>query len=220
MRSPDDWLDFRRIAEKLRRGSPLVPDESVDCVVSSCVLNLVRPEDRRELFSEMFRVLKKNGRTAISDIVSDRDIPEHLQKNPKLWSGCISGAFRRDRFLEAFEQAGFHGVNIIARGRQPWKTVEGINFCSITVLAYKGKQGPCVDKNQSLIYRGPLKQVEDDDGHVFRRGEQVRVCEKTFRLLQREPYVDMFDPLDGKELPSSDGSTVCCPDGNSDGKCC
>ncbi len=67
---------------------------------------------------------------------------------------------------------------------------------------------------------GPMKRVEDDDGHVFRRGEQVGVCEKTFRLLQREPYVDMFDPLDGKEALSSVASAVCCPNGDGDEKCC
>ena len=199
MRSPHDWLRFRQIQERLRKESPLVADESIDCVVSNCVLNLVRPEDRRGLFSEIFRVLEPGGRAAISDIVADEDVPDHLQRNPELWSGCISGAHREDRFLEAFEEAGFHGIEIVDRGRKPWRVVEGIEFYSTTVLAYKGKQGPCLERNQALIYKGPFRQVEDDDHHVFRRGERVAVCDKTFRLLNREPYTGTFDSVEPRE---------------------
>ena len=119
----------------------MVPDESVDCVVSNCVLNLVRPGDRRQLFAETFRVLRLGGRAAISDIVSDEDVPEHLQNDPELWSGCVSGAFREDRFLKAFEDAGFYEVQIAARQSEPWRTIEGIEFRSLTVVAHKGKQG-------------------------------------------------------------------------------
>ncbi len=130
-----DLFELRRMQDLLRHEAPLVRDESVDCVVSNCVLNLVRPQDRGQLFSEIHRVLKHNGRAAISDIVSDRDIPTHLQQDPELWSGCISGAFRCDRFLEAFKAAGFHDVKIAKRVAQPWRTVEGINFHSVTVTA-------------------------------------------------------------------------------------
>ena len=87
----------------------------MDAVVSNCVLNLVRTEDRRQLFSEVYRVLKRGGRAIISDIVSDEDVPEDLQNDAELWSGCISGAFREDRFLEAFEDAGFYGCEIVNR---------------------------------------------------------------------------------------------------------
>ncbi len=112
---PQDWLDLRRTEQRLRHEQPMIANELVDCVVSNCVLNLVRPEDRRQLFSEIFRVLKLGGRAAISDIVSDEKVPEHLQENQELWSGCISGAFREDEFLRAFEEAGFYGVEIVSR---------------------------------------------------------------------------------------------------------
>jgi hypothetical protein len=73
-----DWLALRSVEDRLRREHPLIPDESVDCILSNCVLNLVRPSDRGQLFSEMFRVLKRQGRLAVSDIVADEDVPEHL----------------------------------------------------------------------------------------------------------------------------------------------
>ena len=197
--SPQDWLDLRQIEERLRRQRPMISDESVDCVVSNCVLNLVRPEDRRQLFSEVFRVLRLGGRAAISDIVSDEDVPEHLQSDPELWSGCISGAFREDRFLKAFEDAGFYGIQIAARQTEPWRTIEGIEFRSLTVMAHKGKQGPCLERNQAVVYRGPFKKVEDDDNHVYYRGERMAVCDKTFRLLRREPYAGQFEFIEPRE---------------------
>jgi SAM-dependent methyltransferase len=193
------WLAVRSIEDRLRRQQPLVPDESVDCILSNCVMNLVRPADRKQLFAEMFRVLRRHGRVAISDIVADEDVPDHLQRDPRLWSGCISGAFREDDFLRAFEEEGFHGIEVVKRQREPWRTLEGIEFRSMTVVAYKGKQGPCLERNQALIYRGPFKKVEDDDGHVFPRGQRMAVCDKTFHLLQQAPYWGMFEPVEPLE---------------------
>lgn len=199
LKTPQDWITLRQAEQRLRSQRPMVPDESVDCVVSNCVLNLVRPEDRRQLFAEVFRVLRLGGRAAISDIVSDEDVPEHLQQNPELWSGCISGAFREDRFLQAFEEAGFYGMYIASRQAEPWRTVEGIEFRSLTVVAYKGKQGPCLERNQAVIYRGPFRKVEDDDGHVYYRGERMAVCDKTLQLLQKAPYAGQFEPVEPRD---------------------
>ena len=67
------------------------------------------------------------------------------------------------------------------------------------MLAHKGKQGPCLERNQALVYRGPFRSVEDDDGHRFVRGERIAVCDKTFHLLQREPYTEVFEPVEPVE---------------------
>jgi SAM-dependent methyltransferase len=133
----EDWLSLRATEDRLRRERPLIDDESVDCVVSNCVLNLVRRQDRVQLFGEIYRVLRFAGRAAISDIVADQDVPELLQNDPQLWSGCISGAYREDRFLQAFRDAGFDAVQLAKRESQPWRVVEGIEFRSVTVLASK-----------------------------------------------------------------------------------
>jgi len=117
---------------------PLVADDSIDVVLSNCVLNLVRPEDKGALFDEMFRVVKDGGRVAISDIVSNRAVPASLQNDANLWSGCISGALTEDAFLEAFERAGFQNVHLAKRDEAPWQIVEGIEFRAVTVTATKG----------------------------------------------------------------------------------
>ena len=188
IRSAEDYLAFVDRLRAASKAEPLVASNSVDVIVSNCVLNLVHSADKRALFDEMMRVLKPGGRVAISDIVSDEEVPEHLRADAELWSGCISGAFQERAFLEAFEKAGFYGICIEKRDDIPWRVVEGIEFRSVTVTAYKGKEGPCLERNQAVIYPGPWSEVRDDDGHVFRRGVPVAVCDKTFKILTREPY--------------------------------
>jgi len=191
--SAASFLAANELATELRLTHPLVETESVDVVVSNCVLNLVEPQDKRQLFQEIFRVLRKGGRAVISDIVSDEDVPDVMQQDPTLWSGCISGALREDLFLKAFEDAGFYGIRLLKRDSQPWQTVEGIELRSVTIEAIKGKQGDCLELNQAVIYRGPFREVLDDDGHRLRRGDRVAVCDKTFQLYQKAPYDEFFE---------------------------
>ena len=190
--SVDDLARFEEFAKKHRREQPLVADESIDVIVSNCVLNLVRPEDKRQLFSEMHRVLKRGGRIAISDIVCDEPVPERLARDTQLWSACVSGAFQEEELLRAFEEAGFYGMRIEAFSSEPYQIVEGIEFRAVTVTAYKGKEGPCIEGHHAVIYRGPWKNVIDDDGHTLERGARMAVCEKTFALYARPPYQDQF----------------------------
>ena len=186
------YLAADDLATDLRVKHPLVADESVDVVVSNCVLNLVDARMKRQLFDEIFRVLKKGGRAVISDIVSDEDVPEDMQRDPILWSGCISGVYTEEGFLKAFADAGFHGIELLKHDEVPWQTVEGIEFRSVTVQAWKGKQGPCFERNQAVIYKGPFRKVLDDDGHAMERGKRYAVCDKTFQLYQKPPYRDHF----------------------------
>lgn len=175
--------------------TPLVADDSVDVIVSNCVLNLVHPDEKKDLFREMYRVLKVGGRVAISDIVSDEEVPAHLREDAELWSGCVSGAFQESAFLRAFEEAGFHGIAIEKRDAQPWRTVEGIEFRAMTVTAHKGKEGACWERHQAVIYKGPWREVRDDDGHVLRRGVSTAVCDKTYRIFTSEPYRNEIFPV-------------------------
>jgi arsenite methyltransferase len=192
VRSVADLARLESFQHTIRNEQPLIADESIDVIVSNCVLNLVRPEDKKVLFAEMYRVLKRGGRIVISDIVGDEPVPEHLAKDPDLWSACVSGAFQEEEFLRAFEEAKFHGIQIEELRTEAYQTVEGIEFRAITVTAYKGKEGPCVERNQAVIYRGPWNQVVDDDGHTLERGARIAVCDKTFKLYSQPPYQGQF----------------------------
>ena len=126
-------------------GSPLVADASIDVVLSNCVLNLVNPEARGRLLANIRRVLAPAGRVAISDIVSDQPVPVHLQRDPELWSGCISGAWQQDDFLKAFQQLGFEQVRYVDRSVEPWQELEGIKFYAVTLVGQLpgGASGCC-----------------------------------------------------------------------------
>ena len=187
------FLAADELAEELRVKHPLIASDSVDVVVSNCVLNLVEPKSKRQLFEEIFRVLRKGGRAVICDIVSDEEVPEQLQNDPELWSGCISGALTEEGFLAAFENAGFYGIQILKRDAKPWRTVQGIEFRSVTIEAFKGKQGACFERNQAVIYRGPFKEVLDDDNHRMERGKRYAMCDKTYNLYKKAPYSEFFE---------------------------
>ena len=243
--SADAFLAAENLAQELRIKHPLVATESVDVVVSNCVLNLVEPRAKRLLFEEIFRVLRLGGRAVISDIVADEEVPEEMQNDAELWSGCISGALTETDFLEAFENAGFYGMQILKRDEQPWRTVGGIEFRSVTVEAWKGKQGPCFERNQAVVYKGPFKAVLDDDDHHITRGERHAVCDKTFQLYKKAPYREHFEfiepltpvpadealPFDcdrasvrhpreskGQEYDATSAEASCC--GSDGGACC
>jgi ubiquinone/menaquinone biosynthesis C-methylase UbiE len=221
--SAADYETLKRKIDEFRAERPLIADNSIDVIVSNCVLNLVADTQKRALFDEMFRVLKVGGRIAVSDIVSDKPSPQHLKEDEELWSGCISGALQEAEFVRALEQAGFHGITIDKYDSQPWHIVEGTEYRSVTVLAWKGKEVRCVDENQAVIYRGPWKQVEDDDGHVFARGERVAVCAKTFALMTREPYASQMiaaDPAAAGEESGCAGGIARNASGAGQDKCC
>jgi arsenite methyltransferase len=183
------------LASSLRSTCPLVADAEVDVVVSNCVLNLVENKSKRRMFEEIYRVLKEGGRAVISDIVSDEPVPLELQNDPQLWSGCISGAFTEEGFLLAFSEAGFHGIEIVKRDEAPWRTVQGIEFRSVTVRAHKSGTGPGRERGQAMIYLGPFQEILTDSGLRFQRGRSYAVSDQTYELLQQEPYQGMFAPV-------------------------
>lgn len=202
----ESFLRAEDLAEELRVTDPMIPTGSVDVVVSNCVLNLVEQKAKKQLFEEIFRVLAIGGRAVISDIVADEPVPVEMQNDAHLWSGCISGALTEEEFIKAFEDAGFYGIRVLKMDKEPWQTVEGFEFRSMTIEAFKGKQGTCYERNQAVIYQGPFKEVLDDDGHRMERGVRYAVCDKTYRLYQREPYAGQFqhiDPLEDMPLDSA-----------------
>ncbi len=119
-------------------------------------------------------------------------LPDHLKTNPDLWSGCISGAFQEQAFLQAFVDAGFRAVSYDKWEAEAWQVVEGVEFRSVTLTAVRGEGTECLDVGHAVIYRGPFMEVCDEEGHTFPRGERMAVCERTFRFLIAVPMADHF----------------------------
>ena len=111
-----------------------MPDARLHVVLINCVLNLVNPSSRQRLLANIRRVLAPGGRVAISDIVCDQPMPMHLQQDPELWSGCISGPWQEDDFLKNFRELGLEQVTFADRSEQPWRTLEGIEFRAVTLV--------------------------------------------------------------------------------------
>jgi arsenite methyltransferase len=88
-----------------------LPDQSVDVVVSNCVINL--SVDKPAVFAEAFRVLRRGGRVAFADIAADEEVPADLRADDAAWAACISGAVTRDRYRAELTGAGFTDIEIV-----------------------------------------------------------------------------------------------------------
>ena len=201
IRTSHDWLAAEPKLAHLRASRPLVASATVDVVVSNCVLNLVQQSDREQLFDEVFRVLKPGGRAVISDIVSSADVPESLQRDPLLWSGCVSGAFREDLFGRAFEEAGFVGIEVLTRQSEPWQVIDGIDFRSLTIRAWKPLAVEHDNQSHEVIYRGPWAAVIDDSGTELLRGERTFLTDTQRAQLALPPYRLHLEWLTGQPGP-------------------
>src|SRR5208337_1176246 len=87
-----------------------LPDNSVDVVISNCVINL--SADKGRVLRETFRVLKPGGRFAVSDVVARGEVPELVRKSMALWVGCIAGALEEQDYVTKLAQAGFTNISV------------------------------------------------------------------------------------------------------------
>ncbi|MGH7577844.1 MAG: arsenite methyltransferase [Longimicrobiales bacterium] len=87
-----------------------LPDESVDVVISNCVINL--SVDKAKVIRESFRVLRPGGRFAVSDIVTRGEMPDDVRRSAELWAGCVAGALDETEFAHLLREAGFEDVEI------------------------------------------------------------------------------------------------------------
>ncbi len=87
-----------------------LPDDSVDVIISNCVINL--SGDKDQVLREAFRVLKPGGRFAVSDVITRGEIPADIRKNILLWVGCVAGALEHDQYVAKLAKAGFDNIDI------------------------------------------------------------------------------------------------------------
>jgi len=87
-----------------------LPDNSVDVIISNCVINLSGDKDR--VLQEAFRVLRPSGRFAVSDVVTRGEVPAEIRQKMLLWVGCIAGALRDEEYTDKLARAGFQSIGI------------------------------------------------------------------------------------------------------------
>ena len=115
-----------------------VGDDSVDIVISNCVINL--SPDKSKVFWEAYRVLKPKGRLIVSDMVSEEALPDEMKDDPDAWAGCIAGALEQQEYLEIIKKAGFEDIEVVSSRafyieNEANQTKE--KLLRITVKAYK-----------------------------------------------------------------------------------
>ena len=110
-------------------GLPL-PDQSVDCIISNCVINLA--PDKPAVFREMFRVLKPGGRVAVSDIALKRNLPDEIGQSLLAYVGCIAGAILIEDYVRDLHAAGFEAVQVVDTGKDlnAYAKIENQSACS------------------------------------------------------------------------------------------
>jgi SAM-dependent methyltransferase len=115
-----------------------LPDESVDVVISNCVINLSTDKDR--VLAEAFRVLRPGGRFAVSDVVVDGPLPDPLRRDMEAYVGCVAGALEREEYLTKLNRAGFVDAQIEPTRRYSFGgTEEAVGCCGAP--AEPGTQG-------------------------------------------------------------------------------
>jgi len=108
-----------------------LPNDSVDVIISNCVINL--SGDKRKVLSEAYRVLKPGGRFAVSDVVVRGAIPEEVRRSLELWVGCVAGALEEQEFLALLSEAGFESASI--EPTREYSAVDARAFLSSAGLA-------------------------------------------------------------------------------------
>jgi SAM-dependent methyltransferase len=113
-----------------------LPDDSVDVIISNCVINL--SADKRRVIGEAFRVLRPGGRFAVSDIVVRGPMPDPVRKSMEAWTGCLAGALEETEYISLLEGAGFEDINLEAtRVFRPEGYADGGDFVSAFIRATK-----------------------------------------------------------------------------------
>jgi arsenite methyltransferase len=201
-------VDFRQgYIEDLATAG--IADNSIDIVVSNCVLNL--SPDKARVFSEIFRVLKPGGELYFSDVFADRRVPEKLAADTVLLGECLGGALYWEDFRRLMADSGCADSRVVARRKLAInnpdieRQVGLIGFHSVTVRAFKlNLEDRCEDYGQAAIYRGTMGEAPHvfslDDHHLFETGKAMAVCGNTADMLAGSRYAAHFEIVGDKAV--------------------
>jgi SAM-dependent methyltransferase len=114
-----------------------VEDDSIDVVISNCVINLC--PNKQKAFNEIFRVLKQNGKLMISDLVTNGELPQEVKDSFDAWAGCIAGALEKDNYLNLIRDVGFSETKIVKETPYTVDVYEDLKgkILSISIEAHK-----------------------------------------------------------------------------------
>lgn len=189
LRDIDSYLAFQEQLVQRFERHPAIASDWADFIVMDFILNRVGAEEEASTMAEAFRVLDREGCVLSATLVADEPVDaQRVKASPP---GPALRLPTEKAALQAFERAGFHGVRLHWSADENPVAVDrigGVDIRMCIIEAYKGRHGPCMELGQAVVYGGPWSEVHDDDGHVYRRGERVAVCAKTYALLMRAPY--------------------------------
>lgn len=175
-----------------------IADNSVDVVISNCVINL--SPDKERVFSEIFRVLKPGGELYFADVFSGRRIPDELCHDPVLYGECLSGALYIEDFRRMLQRLGCQDYRVVSKRQisldNPAVEAKAgmIDFYSITVRAFKLAflEDICEDFGQSATYLGTISEHPHrfplDDHHTFVTGKPMLVCGNSAAMVQETRF--------------------------------
>lgn len=178
-----------------------VKSNSVDLIVSNCVINLSPVKPR--VFAEAFRVLKPGGELYFSDVFATRRISEELRQDPVLFGECLSGAMYTEDFRRTLYDIGCKDFRVVSKTKievtdaDIQKKVGMIDFYSITIRAFKlDLEDRCEDFGQMAIYKGTIPETPHrfmlDDHHMFETGKPYAICSNTADMLQKTRFAEHF----------------------------
>lgn len=178
-----------------------IADNSVDLVISNCVINL--SPDKESVFREIFRVLKPGGELFFSDVFADRRIPKALFNDPVLRGECLSGAMYVEDFRRVMRKVGCLDCRVLSRNKltlddaEIVKKIGMIGFYSHTVRAFKCDfEDICEDYGHVAWYKGSIPESPHafalDDHHLFKTGMPMLVCGNTVKMLTETRYKEHF----------------------------
>ncbi|MDP3274457.1 MAG: methyltransferase domain-containing protein [Deltaproteobacteria bacterium] len=212
-------------------------DESMDVVVSNCVVNLSPRKDL--VLSEIFRVLKPGGELYISDVFADRRLPPEIANDPVLYAECLGGAMYEHDFVVMAKRAGFLDPRVVSsapitvQNDEISQTIGAARFVSVTYRLFKlaDLDTQCEDYGQSARYLGGIPGAESlfwlDNHHAFERNRTERLCGNTAAMLASSRFAKYFEITGQKHTHFgvyACGPTVAAtqyaPTGTSAGACC
>ncbi len=212
-------VEFRRgHIEDLQAAS--IPSDSVDLVISNCVVNL--SPDKGRVFHEIFRVLRPGGELYFSDVFADRRMPAEIAGDPVLIGECLGGALYLEDFRRLMARAGCLDARVVTSRRLILSNPEierklgPIQFQSATIRAFKlPLEDRCEDFGQVAYYLGSLPghphAFDLDDHHHFEKGRPMLVCGNTADMVSGTCYAPHFKVIGDKSVHY--GLFACAPQG-------